>query len=51
MTATLSGVIVISAFGLVAAAGLILVVSLYRISGRSGGGSDGDTGQVDPGGG
>jgi hypothetical protein len=51
MTAMLSGVIVMAAFGLVAAASLILLVSLYRISGRRGAGSDGDTGQVDPEGG
>lgn len=47
----LSGAIVIAAFGLVAAAGLILVASLYRISGRAAAGSDGDAGQADPEGG
>jgi hypothetical protein len=47
MKAMLSGVIVVAAFALVAAAGLILLVSLYRISGHRGAGLDGDTGQVD----
>jgi hypothetical protein len=51
MTAMLSGVVVIAALGLVAAAGLILVGSLYRISGRAAAGSDGDTGRADPEGG
>jgi hypothetical protein len=47
MTAMLSGVIMIAAFGVVAAAGLILVVALCRISGRAGAGSDGDVGRID----
>jgi hypothetical protein len=51
MTAMLSGVLVIAAFGLVAAAGLILVGSLYRVSGRAAAEADGDPGQPDPEGG
>jgi hypothetical protein len=47
----LSGVIMIVAFGLVAAAGLILVVALHRISSRAAAGSDADRGQADPEGG
>ena len=47
----LSGVIMIVAFGLVATAGLVLVVSLGRISGRGSAGSGGDPGQADPEGG
>jgi len=43
----LSGVIMIVAFGLVAVAGLILLVALYRISGRAAVGSDADPGQAD----
>jgi len=38
----LSGVIMIAAFALVAAAGLILAVALFRISGRSRAGADTD---------
>jgi hypothetical protein len=34
MTAWISGVILVAAFGLVAVLGLALVVALYRISGR-----------------
>jgi hypothetical protein len=34
MTAMLSGVILVAAFGLVAVAGVILVVALYRVSGH-----------------
>jgi len=47
MTAMLSGVTMIAAFAVVAAAGLTLVVALCRISGRAGAGSDGDHGQRD----
>jgi hypothetical protein len=47
----LSGVIMIAAFGLVAAAGLVLIVSLCWISGRGSAGSGGDPGQADPEGG
>jgi hypothetical protein len=47
MAAMLSGVIMIAAFGLVAAAGLILCVALYRVSHRPGAGSGGDHDQAD----
>jgi hypothetical protein len=47
MTAMLSGVMMIAAFGIVGAAGLVLVVALCRISGRAGAGSDGDPGRRD----
>jgi hypothetical protein len=40
MTAMLSGVIMIAAFGLVAVAGLVLTVALCRVSGRPATGSD-----------
>jgi hypothetical protein len=51
MTAMLSGVILVAAFGVVAAAGLVLTVALYRISGRRAAGSGADHGDVDPEGG
>jgi hypothetical protein len=47
MTAMLSGVIMIAAFGIVAAAGLVLMVALYRISGRAGAGSERDPSPTD----
>lgn len=47
----LSGVILVAGFGVVAAAGLVLTVALYRISGRRAAGSDADHGGVDPEGG
>ena len=46
-----SGVILVAAFGVVAAAGLVLIVALYRISGRRAAGSGADDGDVDPEGG
>jgi hypothetical protein len=51
MTAMLSGVILVVAFGLVAAAGLVLAVALFRISGRPAAGADSDLGQNGPDGG
>jgi hypothetical protein len=47
MSATLSGVIVVAAFGLVAVLGLVLVVALFRVTGgpaagTPSGSSDGD---------
>jgi hypothetical protein len=51
MLAMLSGVIMIAAFGLVAVAGLVLAVAVFRIGGRPAAGSDGDPGRVDPEGG
>jgi predicted exporter len=51
MTSSLSGVVMLAAFGLVAAAGMILSVALCRISGRRGAGSDGDRDRADPEGG
>jgi hypothetical protein len=47
MAAMLSGVIMITAFGVVAAAGLVLAVALCRIGGRRAAGSDADPGQAD----
>jgi hypothetical protein len=48
----LNGVILVAAFGVVAAAGLVLTVALYRISGgRRAAGSGADHGDVDPEGG
>ena len=47
----LSGIIVIAAFGLIAGAGLVLVVSLCRISGRGDAVSGGSGGKTDLGGG
>ena len=43
----LSGVILVAAFGVVAAAGLVLTMALYRVSGRRAA----DHGDVDPEGG
>jgi uncharacterized membrane protein SpoIIM required for sporulation len=47
MAAMLSGVIMIAAFSVVAAAGLLLAVTLYRIGGRRAAGSDAESGQAD----
>lgn len=41
----LSGVIIVAAFGLLAALGLVLAVALYRISGRPATADDGDLGR------
>jgi hypothetical protein len=45
MTAMLSGLILVAAFGVLAVAGLLLVVALYRISGRPAAGAASDVGQ------
>jgi hypothetical protein len=47
MSATVSGVIVVAAFGLVAVLGLVLVIALFRVTGgpaadTPGGSRDGD---------
>jgi len=46
----LSGVILVAAFGLVAAAGLVLAVALFRISRRPAAGADSDLSQNGEGG-
>jgi hypothetical protein len=46
MTALISGVILVAAFGLVAVLGLVLLVALYRISGRPAAGADGGRGRT-----
>jgi hypothetical protein len=48
MTAMLSGVIVVAAFGLLAALGLVLAVALYRISGGPASAGDSDLGRSGP---
>ncbi len=47
----LSGIILVAGFGLVAAAGLVLVVALYRISGRPAAVADSNPGEAGPEGG
>jgi hypothetical protein len=50
MTAMLSGLVLVAAFGALAVAGLLLVVALYRISGRPAAGAASDAGpHSDPG--
>jgi hypothetical protein len=44
----LSGVIIVVAFGLLAALGLMLAVALYRISGRQVTAGDNDPGRTGP---
>jgi hypothetical protein len=46
MTGMLSGIILVAAFGLVAAAGLVLAIALYRISGRPAAGADSHLGET-----
>ena len=41
----LSGLVLVAAFGVLAVAGLLLVVALYRISGRPAAGAASDVGQ------
>jgi hypothetical protein len=45
MAAMLSGLVLVAAFGVLAVAGLLLVVALYRISGRPAAGAASDAGQ------
>jgi hypothetical protein len=45
MTAMLSALFLVAAFGVLAVAGLLLVVALYRISGRPAAGAANDAGQ------
>jgi hypothetical protein len=45
MTAMLSGLVLVAAFGLTALAALVLVVALYRVSGHPAAGAASDLGQ------
>jgi hypothetical protein len=47
----LSGIVLVAAFGLVAAAALVLAIALYRISGRPATVADGSPGEAGPEGG
>jgi hypothetical protein len=51
MTAMLSGIILVAAFGIVAGAGLVLAVALYRVSGRPAVAAESNPGETGPEGG